>query len=166
MATAVFYVVFAVLGGVVLALSLRNDFAGRSRDIVDAWYAGTVDKIKKYAELECDWNGYDAPMIPPEVIAFSLAVVEEMKTSGPWVALWEVFPTGRETIQFETSQTAYVEVEIYKKYAVLFDQSKKSNSEQVLHAFDAKDVVEKMRSATKVPLMKKLSWYWYGDTQQ
>lgn len=70
---------------------------------------GVMDDLEEYRELEDGWNGYGAPAIPDDVIdlAKEVATQPEIASRAP-----TVFPTGRETIQFEFSDANGDEAEL------------------------------------------------------
>ena len=62
-------------------------------------------RIDEFAGLEQGWNGYNAPPIPEMVIERSRRFASALKKEA------EVFPTGRESIQFEFDN---MEIEIFE----------------------------------------------------
>lgn len=70
---------------------------------------GLLSDLEEYRELENGWNGYGAPAIPDDVIdlAKEVAVWPEIASRAP-----AVFPTGRESIQFEFSDANGDEAEL------------------------------------------------------
>ena len=64
-------------------------------------YTKLCAKIDKYAELSDGWNGYDALPIPVKTIASAKQFLQNMLADHIDLEGWEVFPTGRESIQFE-----------------------------------------------------------------
>jgi len=71
-----------------------------------------LNKLEEYRDLSEGWDGYGASPIPDEIIniAEGLAVQPEIARRCP-----EVFPTGRETVQFEfiSANGDEAELEIY-----------------------------------------------------
>ena len=69
----------------------------------------TINDIKK---LEKDWNGYDAEPIPVDICEKADKILSKLEY------IPEIFPTGRQTIQFEYryKDCSYLEFEIYKDH--------------------------------------------------
>lgn len=87
-------------------------------------YAKLCAKIDKYVELSDGWNGYDAFPIPERTITIAKQFLQNMLANHIDLEGWEVFPTGRESIQFEkTLLETYVEVEVFSdgNFAFYFD---------------------------------------------
>ena len=74
-------------------------------------------RIDEFANLEKGWNGYNAPPIPESVVnrsrRFADALEEKQNEGG-------VFPTGRETIQFEFED---MEIEIFETFVEILHES-------------------------------------------
>ncbi len=72
-------------------------------------------RIDEFEQLEEGWNGYNAPPIPESVVNRSrrFANALEREEAG-------VFPTGRETIQFEFEN---MEVEIFETFVEILHES-------------------------------------------
>ena len=66
--------------------------------------------IKNIQNFKENWNGYDSKKIPKEVCDFSAYIIKNLGNYQP-----KVFPTGRESIQFEYEKEngEYLEFEIY-----------------------------------------------------
>lgn len=78
---------------------LSESFGSEVQDLVTRIEVrGIMNELEEYRDLEQDWNGYGAPPIPDDVIdlAKEIAARSEIAQRAP-----EVFPTGRETVQFE-----------------------------------------------------------------
>ena len=71
-------------------------------------------RIDEFAGLEQGWNGYNAPPIPEMVIERSRRFASALKKEA------EVFPTGRESIQFEFDN---MEIEIFESEVELLQES-------------------------------------------
>lgn len=76
----------------------------------------SVEYVQHFAKLEDNWNGYGAPPIPQKIVDRTLELVEEhfpLRYKGG--VGFQVFPTGRETVQIERSwpNGDYFEIEIY-----------------------------------------------------
>lgn len=77
-------------------------------------YTKLCAKIDEYVELSEGWNGYDALPIPAKTITTAKHFLQNMLANHIDLEGWEVFPTGRESIQFEkTLLETYVEVEVF-----------------------------------------------------
>lgn len=78
-------------------------------------------KLNQFKGLQKDWNGYDAEPLPEHVIDAALLFLEKLRESNQNIDGWEVFPTARQTVQFEkTTGRNYIEVEIYKDGRFVF----------------------------------------------
>lgn len=77
-----------------------------------------ISKINSFKLLKHNWNGYNAESIDIDIIIRSLDLINIFPN------FWHinVFPTGRNTIQFEyETKIKYYEIEVYKnKYGVLY----------------------------------------------
>ena len=70
-----------------------------------------IDRLEQLRKLESNWDGYGAKNLPDEVIDKAEAIARQMKHR------MEIFPTGRETVQFEYTKPDtgdYIEIEVYK----------------------------------------------------
>lgn len=77
-------------------------------------FANLFAKLDQYSELSQDWNGYDASPIPIDVIASAKQFLQNLLVNRFDLGGWEVFPTARESIQFEkTLNDTYAEVEVF-----------------------------------------------------
>lgn len=82
-----------------------------------------IETINSFSELEQGWNGYGADPIPICVIQTALKIAAGLSEA-------EVYPTGRQSIQFEFGDD--VELEIFdNKLDVLFCR----NEREYLHTF-------------------------------
>ena len=66
--------------------------------------------LEEYRSLENDWNGYDAPKLPNELIDRCITIIDTLEVQP------DVFPTPRESIHFEYEKDSgtYAEFELYK----------------------------------------------------
>lgn len=65
--------------------------------------------MKQFENLPPDWNGYSADPVPKNVVERSVKILSTLQ-SIPYV-----FPTGRQSIQFEFSNNGYFcEAEIFE----------------------------------------------------
>lgn len=71
--------------------------------------------LYSFRNLANNWDGYNAPPIEEEVINTSLAVLDRL-TLEP-----EIFPTGRNSVQFEyqANNGNYIEIEIFSDRILL-----------------------------------------------
>ncbi len=76
-----------------------------------------IELLLSFATLETGWNGGSALPIPKTVINRSIDLLNEIDTTP------EVFPTGRESIQFEIDfENVAIEVEVFaNRYECLLD---------------------------------------------
>lgn len=72
----------------------------------------SIGILNSFRNLAHNWDGYNAPPIEDEVINTSLAVLDKL-TLEP-----EIFPTGRNSVQFEydSNNGNYIEIEIFSDY--------------------------------------------------
>jgi hypothetical protein len=92
------------------ATSISGSFGFEDQELVSPIETnGVMSDLEEYRELEDGWNGYGAPAIPDDVIdlAKEVAVWPEIASRAP-----AVFPTGRESIQFEFSDANGDEAEL------------------------------------------------------
>lgn len=81
-----------------------------------------LQKLHDMRSLKQNWNGYDAPPIPPALIEYVKEIIEKLSYQ-PFMA-----PTGRKTIQFdyELSDESYLGFEIYEdKISMLYVPQRK-----------------------------------------
>lgn len=72
------------------------------------------EKLNQFKTLKKDWNGYDADPIPLPVLDAAKTFLQSLRAGNVDLNGWEVFPTARETVQFEkTVGNDYVEIEVY-----------------------------------------------------
>ena len=65
--------------------------------------------VKSFGDLPIGWDGYSAKPIPNKIITNSLNLLNSIDLTLP-----EIYPTGRESIQFEYDQANYsLEIEIF-----------------------------------------------------
>lgn len=93
-------------------------------------YFSLNEKLEQFKLLKEDWNGYDAPPIPATVLETARLFLQNLRMGSVNLEGWEVFPTARETIQFEkTTNTDYAEVEIYSDNRFAFYSDGRVNLE-------------------------------------
>lgn len=69
-----------------------------------------AETIKGFIALEYNWNGYEAVPFSDKVISRALMVAKVFEGTG-----FQVFPTGRNSIQFEKEvDGSYVEIEVFE----------------------------------------------------
>lgn len=75
-----------------------------------------IDKIKSFLEMEPGWNGYDAEPIRQDVADNAIRFINELNE------LPEIFPTGRNSIQFEhfINDDNLVEIEVFADHFECF----------------------------------------------
>jgi len=80
------------------------------------------ENIESFRHLKEGWNCYGSKAIPEKVIKRALEFEQMMDEETV-----EVFPTARESIQFETkSDKRYVEIEIFEDHVECFFLSEES----------------------------------------
>lgn len=103
-------------------------------------------KLKEFSELSHGWNGYDAAPIPSDVIVSARSFLQYLLDYRFDLTGWEVFPTGRETVQFEkTTKDSYVEVEVYSGERFGFYLEGKSELE--LDSIDFMETIQRVSDA-------------------
>ena len=83
------------------------------------WKTQLLKRIEGIAGLQDNWNDYGATSFSPEVLQRACSLVEDI------VYKTKVFPTGRNSIQFEFDSIPgqYLEIEVFSDhYAVLFEK--------------------------------------------
>ena len=83
------------------------------------WKTQLLKRIEGIAALQDNWNGYGASSFSPEVLQRARSLVEDIVYKA------KVFPTGRNSIQFEFDSIPgkYLEIEVFSDhYAVLFEK--------------------------------------------
>jgi|GEM_PF-1509397 hypothetical protein len=80
-----------------------------------------LQRIESIAALQDNWNGYGATSFSSEVLQRARSLVEDL------VYKTKVFPTGRDSIQFEFDSIPgkYLEIEVFADhYAFLYEDGK------------------------------------------
>lgn len=84
-------------------------------------YAKAVRKINMAKYMTKGWDGYDADPINKYAIRNMVDLVRELRHPLFYIADWEVFPTGRGSLQIERKfGNMYVEVEVYSNRFAVF----------------------------------------------
>ena len=79
-------------------------------------FFGLQKKIKSFSSLREGWNGYGALPVPGSVIKSAIRFLKNLRATGIDLLYWEVFPTGRASVQFEKSVAGkYMEIEVYEE---------------------------------------------------
>ena len=81
--------------------------------------AQMIQRIESFSQLGENWNAYGASSFSPEVLQRARSLVEDIVYKA------KVFPTGRNSIQFEFDSIPgkYLEIEVFSDhYAVLFEK--------------------------------------------
>lgn len=104
------------------------------------------DRLNQFKSLENGWNGYDAAPIPLSVLDAAKSFLRSLRAGNINLNGWEIFPTARETIQFEkTIDNDYVEVEIYADGHMAFYSEGRQNLE--MDIMPEYQIMEKISSA-------------------
>lgn len=78
-----------------------------------------IDKINSFREFKDNWNGYGAEPLSNIVIDRALDLAKQLNPTP------EVFPTGRNSIQFEwESDILYLELEVFEDRIDIFNEIK------------------------------------------
>ena len=74
-----------------------------------------IKKIESFLALEKGWNGYSAEPFEKSLVEKAISLLDKLPSQP------DVFPTGRNSIQFEYHlKDKYVEIEIFKDTIKLF----------------------------------------------
>lgn len=75
-----------------------------------------INKLNQFSNLTRDWNGYGAEPFTDQLIKICLNLIEEIKVQP------KVFPTGRDSIQFEYEKDSgkYLELEVFEDHTEVF----------------------------------------------
>lgn len=106
------------------------------------------ERLNQFKTLESGWNGYEAAPIPSSVLDIAKRFLQNLRTGNIDLNGWEVFPTARETIQFEkTVGDDYVEIEIYKdgRFA-LYSEGKKNLEIESIPEFQTMEIISSVFS--------------------
>ena len=92
------------------------------RETEEKHFAELMDRLDGFSQLKDGWNGYDA--VPPgESVNAARGIVA--RNGAHRMYGWEVFPTGRSSVQLErTVRDAYTEIEVYCDHVVVFREVK------------------------------------------
>ena len=88
-------------------------------------------RLNEFQGLQKGWNGYGAPPIPESVLNRSRRFASALDRKA------EVFPTGRESVQFEFDN---IEVEIFESSVEIL---KDSNGSMKVSVEDLDEVIER-----------------------
>jgi hypothetical protein len=97
-----------------------------------------LQRIESIAQLEDNWNDYGAPAFSSKVIDRARSLVEDI----PYKV--KIFPTDRNTIQFEFDSIPgkYLEIEVFlDRYAVLYE---KGATQEELDSVTRNEVLQKI----------------------
>ena len=101
------------------------------------------EKINQFGLLKRDWNGYDAAPIPSTALDDAKLFLQSLRSSNIDLNGWEVFPTARETIQFEkTVCENYIEIEVYSNGRFAYYSEGRENLE--IESISIKEAMEKI----------------------
>lgn len=74
-----------------------------------------VEMLLEIGKLKDNWDGYGASAIPSEVVNKSIEILMMLKKKPA------IFPTGRESIQFEwEGKNGYIEIEVFSERIEIF----------------------------------------------
>ena len=95
--------------------------------------------LRKIKELEYDWNGYGANPIPA-------VLIDKMKTLVWTLPIQpEIFPTARETIQFEfdLQNRSHIEFELFQDDSVhVFEKTPSGETRKENFLYDVQKIIE------------------------
>jgi len=95
-------------------------------------------RIDEFQALQKGWNGYGAPPIPESVISRSRRFANKLDREA------EVFPTGRESVQFEFDN---IEVEIFESSVEVLKDSTPSDGYTEFSLDDIDEAIERYGGA-------------------
>lgn len=108
-------------------------------------FVALEEKLHQFSMLKKDWNGYDAAPIPSATLNFANLFLQNLRTNNIDLNGWEVFPTARESIQFEKNiGDDYVEIEIYSDGHFAFYSEGRESLE--IESISMKETMEKISS--------------------
>ena len=119
-----------------------------------------IDSLYTFYNLSDGWDGYDAPSIDLSVINRARDIAFKMEDSFCMTGDWELFPTGRSTVQFERRGLFgknYYEIEVYPDYYVYYAEVGKRTYEATFTDMDA--VVNIMKSDMRWHWLKWYFWF-------
>ena len=120
----------------------RQWFTGASK----SRFMALQEKINQFGLLKRDWNGYDAAPIPSSVLDDAKLFLQSLRDGNIDLNGWEVFPTARETIQFEkTVGKNYVEIEVCPNGRLTYYSDGRENLE--IESISIEEVIEKISGA-------------------
>jgi len=64
-------------------------------------------RLEEFSKLEHNWNGYNAEPIPKDVLQTAKDLIPHLTKE------WYLYPTGRQSVQFEREDETYYEIEIF-----------------------------------------------------
>lgn len=103
------------------------------------------EKLNQFGLLKRDWNGYDAAPIPLAALDAAKMFLQSLRNGNIDLNGWEVFPTARESVQFEkTVGDDYIEVEIYSDGHFAFYSEGRESLE--IESISMKETMEKISS--------------------
>ena len=97
-----------------------------------------VELINRFEKLNKNWNDYGAPEISKEVIMLAKTAIYLIRIQPA------VFPTGRNSIQFEYEKENgdYLEFEIFENYIMMFSIIANKESEKKIASTELNEMVE------------------------
>lgn len=96
-----------------------------------------IELINSYKKLDNNWNGYGAQKISESVIDSALSILYFLNRQP------DVFPTGRNSIQFEYEKDNgdYLEFEIFENYVTAFQIISSEESEYNINTSEIRKMV-------------------------
>lgn len=143
-----------VIGWAITLRVLRCDIRKPdTREAEQENFEKLMERLDSFARLETGWNGYDAPP-PGDAVNYAREIVSR---NGPHLMRkWEVFPTGRRSVQLErTDGDSYTEIEVYEDRAVVYREVKRflytESTEVTIPLSDHRKIDRTIRHGTWVP---------------
>lgn len=151
---AICFALAYVLGWAITLRAMKSDLRRpETKEAEQQNFDELMNRLDSFAQLESGWNGYDAEP-PGESVNSAREIVAR---NGPHrMSGWEIFPTGRRSVQLEcSSPDAYTEIEIYAGHAVVFREVKRflytESTEVTIPLSDRRKIDRVLRKWTWLP---------------
>lgn len=151
---AVSFAAAYVLGWAITLRVMRSDIRKPStKESEQRNFDEIMKRLDGFSQLESGWNGYRAEP-PGESVNAAREIVAR---NGPHrMSGWEVFPTGRRSVQMEkTSGDSYTEIEIYSDHVVVYREVKcflyTESTEVTIPRSDHRKIDRVVRKGTWMP---------------
>ena len=83
------------------------------------------ESLKSFAKLPDDWNGYGVKSFSAQTLKNAELFLAKLKEKDAELLHWQVFPTARNSVQFEKEVNGeYFEIEIYEDHFAFYKEKK------------------------------------------